>query len=100
MSLTEDATDRPGPIVRVRRLLDHDGRGRVMHRDHPMASLIWLAVLGISSSGPPPASAGDAGGRGTAEVKVLATPEGGLQPQAVIDDRGVIHLVYFKGDPA
>ena len=70
-----------------------------MHRNHPMVSLVWLAILGIGSSDPP-ASAGKDGGRGTAEVKVLATPEGGLQPQAAIDDQGVIHLVYFKGDPA
>ncbi len=35
-----------------------------------------------------------------ADVKVLATPDGGIQPQATIDDRGAIHLVYFKGDPA
>jgi hypothetical protein len=32
-------------------------------------------------------------------VAVIATPEGGIQPQAVADDAGVIHLIYFKGDP-
>lgn len=64
------------------------------------SSPMWLVLFSIGASGPPPASAGDDRGRGTAEVEVLATPEGGLQPQAAIDDQGVIHLVYFKGDPA
>jgi hypothetical protein len=31
---------------------------------------------------------------------VLNTPDGGIQPQAAIDAQGVIHLIYFKGDPA
>jgi hypothetical protein len=33
-------------------------------------------------------------------VAVIATPEGGIQPQAVADGDGVIHLIYFKGEPA
>jgi hypothetical protein len=33
-------------------------------------------------------------------VTFLDVPEGGIQPQAALDDRGVIHLVFFKGDPA
>jgi hypothetical protein len=31
------------------------------------------------------------------EVEILRTPEGGIQPQAAVDDRGVLHLIYFKG---
>lgn len=30
----------------------------------------------------------------------MKTPDGGIQPQAVTDDRGAVHLIYFKGDPA
>jgi hypothetical protein len=52
-----------------------------------------LATVLIGALGTPQASAGE-------DVTVLATPEGGIQPQAAIDDRGAIHLVYFKGDPA
>lgn len=33
-------------------------------------------------------------------VELIKAPEGGIQPQAVADARGVIHLVYLKGDPA
>jgi hypothetical protein len=32
-------------------------------------------------------------------VQVLRTPERGIQPQAVVDGKGVLHLIYFKGDP-
>jgi len=34
-----------------------------------------------------------------AEVRVQRAPAGALQPQAVTDARGVLHLVYLKGDP-
>jgi hypothetical protein len=36
---------------------------------------------------------------GQGRVAVIATPDGGIQPQAV-EQAGVVHLVYFKGDPA
>jgi hypothetical protein len=32
-------------------------------------------------------------------VDVVATPNGGIQPQAVVDARGTVHLIYFKGNP-
>ena len=62
--------------------------------------LVGLATIWIGASSPPDASAGTDEGRSTTDVKVLATPEGGIQPQAAADDRGMIHMVYFKGDPA
>jgi hypothetical protein len=57
--------------------------------------LVWIAVwaaLALSR----PVEAADRQDR----VAVIATPDGGIQPQAVVDDAGVVHLVYFKGDPA
>lgn len=33
-------------------------------------------------------------------VTVMRTPNGGIQPQVAVDRRGVVHLVYFTGDPA
>jgi hypothetical protein len=30
---------------------------------------------------------------------VQRAPDGGIQPQAVVDDKGAIHLIYFKGEP-
>lgn len=35
----------------------------------------------------------------TAEVRVQRAPAGALQPQALMDARGTLHLVYLKGDP-
>jgi hypothetical protein len=32
-------------------------------------------------------------------VDVVAVPDGGIQPQAAVDARGTIHLIYFKGEP-
>jgi hypothetical protein len=32
-------------------------------------------------------------------VRLLRTPNGGLQPQAVVDSKGVLHLIYLYGDP-
>ncbi len=32
-------------------------------------------------------------------VEVIRTPHGGIQPQAVIDARGTVHLLYYTGNP-
>ena len=38
--------------------------------------------------------------RGEATKVTLArTPNGGIQPQAAVDAQGVVHLIYFKGEP-
>jgi hypothetical protein len=33
------------------------------------------------------------------KVTLLRTPDTGIQPQAAEDDKGTVHLIYFKGDP-
>jgi hypothetical protein len=33
-----------------------------------------------------------------AEVRTIRVPDGGLAPQAAVDGKGMIHLIYFKGD--
>jgi hypothetical protein len=43
---------------------------------------------------------GSLAGQDPARVKVINTPGAGIQPQAVLDGKGVLHLIYFKGDPA
>jgi hypothetical protein len=35
---------------------------------------------------------------GSERVKLVRTPDGGIQPQAAMDSQGVVHLIYFKGD--
>lgn len=53
----------------------------------PLALIVLLAV-------PAPA----AGQKAPAAVNLLRTPDGGIQPQALVDGKGVLHLLYFKGD--
>lgn len=33
------------------------------------------------------------------QVTVAKTPHGGIQPQMVVDGKGAVHLLYFKGEP-
>ncbi len=33
------------------------------------------------------------------QVLLQQAPEQGLQPRSVVDEQGVLHLIYFKGDP-
>src|SRR5690242_12926983 len=33
------------------------------------------------------------------KVALLRVPDRGIQPQVAVDSRGVVHLIYFKGDP-
>ncbi len=33
-----------------------------------------------------------------AEVRVVQTPDHGIQPQAVVDEKGTLHLIWFKGE--
>jgi len=34
------------------------------------------------------------------KVTILRVPDGGIQPQCVLDSKGVLHLIYFKGEAA
>jgi hypothetical protein len=58
------------------------------------APLILLTALAFSQLLPTAMASGGP------RVQRLRTPDGGVQPQAVVDARGVLHLVYLKGDPA
>ncbi len=48
---------------------------------------LWLA------SGALPQAQGPA-----AKVNLLRTPNGGIQPQALLDERGTLHLIYLSGE--
>src|SRR2546423_8964286 len=60
--------------------------------------VVILAVLAAGGlvSVTPLARADDAG---TGKVALVRTPEKGVQPQAVMDGKGVLHLIYFRGEP-
>jgi hypothetical protein len=56
------------------------------------AGALALTVSGLAAQ---PPAAGD-----TARWQVLLrVPDGGIQPQTAVDAKGVVHLLYFKGDP-
>jgi len=54
----------------------------------------WLTFLLVGAA-VPSAFAADS----LTPVKLRRTPEGGLQPQALVDGKGTLQLVYLKGDP-
>jgi hypothetical protein len=49
--------------------------------------LVWLFVPGgaVADSAP--------------QVRLMRLPDGGVQPQALVDGGGTVHLVYLTGDP-
>src|ERR671939_2010201 len=38
-------------------------------------------------------------GKNSAKVTLMRVPHGGIQPQCAVDAKGVLHLIYFKGEP-
>ena len=50
-----------------------------------------LGLLGVAPGGPVATS--------RATVTLVRVPHGGIQPEVVSDGRGVLHLIYFTGDP-
>lgn len=46
--------------------------------------VLWLALPAIAKA--------------DAQISLEKTPNGGIQPQAIVDKKGTLHLIYFKGD--
>ncbi|MCI0464158.1 MAG: sigma-70 family RNA polymerase sigma factor [Gemmataceae bacterium] len=59
-----------------------------------------LAYHGLAA-GPPAAHAREEPEKREqpAKVTLLRAPEKGIQPQAAVDGKGVVHLIYFRGEP-
>jgi hypothetical protein len=47
---------------------------------------LWIATVSLIAAEP-------------ARVKQVRTPDAGIQPQAAVDNQGVVHLIYYKGEP-
>lgn len=63
----------------------------------PILALTWVSVLlfafvGVNSS--------RASSSPEERVILERAPDGSIQPQAAMDERGTLHLIYFKGAPA
>src|SRR4051812_27697420 len=61
-----------------------------------MRSRIAAAILAAAMAAAPRALPA----AGVAGVSIVSTPNGGIQPQAIVDPNGTIHLLYFSGEPA
>ncbi len=55
-------------------------------------AILWLALPGFQQANPISAEG--------SKVNLLRTPNNGIQPQAVTDERGTLHLIYFADDPS
>lgn len=60
-----------------------------------IAKSLALTTLGILLIG----GNGESAAEPRSKVSVESTQSGGIQPQAAVDTKGTIHLVYFKGEP-
>jgi len=62
-----------------------------------LCSLMIVAIWSLAPAGGLPSNRARTD---SARVNLIRTPNDGLQPQAVMDERGVSHLVYFAGEPS
>src|SRR5262245_26434728 len=92
-----------------------------MSRTRTSLALALLAAIGLAgcnsadqktenTSAPRPTAATEEGNRASqpardqpaaeqpSKVTLLRVPNGGIQPQAVADAKGALHLIYFKGE--
>jgi hypothetical protein len=60
-------------------------------------ALVVSLSLGLATSSTTRSSS--AASTGAPRVERVKTPEGGIQPQAMVDGHGVTHLIFLKGDP-
>src|SRR5919108_5367 len=58
------------------------------------------ALAALALGGPIDATAVRAGRPRSPAVTAIRVPAHGLQPEAIEDDRGVLHMLYFAGEPA
>ena len=58
-----------------------------MVRASSLVALLLIAFADGAAEGPP-------------QVRIHRLPSGAVQPRAAVDDRGTIHLIYFRGDAA
>ncbi|MBI3875523.1 MAG: exo-alpha-sialidase [Verrucomicrobia bacterium] len=55
-----------------------------------IVSLAPLLLVGLFAASTAPAAP---------RVEMLRVPDGGVQPQTVVDSKGIAHIIYLKGDP-
>src|SRR5689334_9388733 len=66
-----------------------------MTRIEFMAAICLGATALVVAQGPGAGQTGDA--KQPDKVSLLRTPGKGIQPQVAVDEKGVLHLIYFSG---
>jgi hypothetical protein len=56
-----------------------------------LGAVVTTSIAGADKQAPDVEQAG--------KVKRLRVPNRGIQPQVVVDGKGVLHMIYFQGDP-
>lgn len=70
---------------------------RVRQAVHCVLAVLVMPLSGCTAQSD--AAPTDTAPTSAAPVTLLKTPNGGIQPQATLDSKGVLHLIYFKGNP-
>ena len=63
-------------------------------------ALVLMALMGVVGLSGMAKRANAVPDTATASATIMVTPEGGIQPQAIVDSKGRVHVLYFKGEPA
>src|SRR4051794_16953908 len=71
------------------------GKGEIMPSKKLIAILCVSVATLLFHPGWSTSQSGD--GKPAEKVTLLRTPGKGIQPQTVLDDKGVLHLIYFSG---
>jgi hypothetical protein len=58
-------------------------------------AVVWTCAATVWMSG----GSARLDGASTTRVEVRRVPNGGIQPQVMVDTRGVLHMLYFAGEP-
>lgn len=61
--------------------------------------VIIAIILAVSAASIARADEQTLGAEHACKVKRLRVPNKGIQPQVVVDGKGVLHMIYFQGDP-
>ncbi len=76
-----------GRLLLHKKQLEGETSQKVRYIFYEVRCSVFLFVLALAATA------------NAVEVHLLRTPDGGIQPQAAVEASGIVHLIYFKGDP-
>jgi hypothetical protein len=88
-----------GPFVKGLCRSGPNRKGVSMTGVRIIAAVVGMGLVIPGAGGLLPAASGEQHSERPGKVTLLRVPDRGIQPQAAVDDKGVAHLIYFRGDP-